>query len=280
MLAFVTTIRHPRNCRSYERVGRLLDATLKSICRQTSDDFVVIVVHNRRPDVSIADSRIRYVHVDWPAPSDEASPHIGWNAFTLDKGTKCAIGVALARQFEPDHVMFVDADDLIHHSLAELSNNYPTHPGWYSPRGLIHTAGSRHVHDVTSGFHLKNGSTAVVRVDLIDVPAELQPSSGQREILESMGADEVSSLLGQHGHWQDLASARGEQMEALPFPSAIWMIGTGENHSGNLRSGRSRRAIDELVTSTYGLERPTVKTAIAATASTYRRRLQRRLAGN
>lgn len=278
MLAFVTTIRHPLNCHSYERVCRLLDAALKSMCRQTNDDFVVIVVHNRQPEVDIADPRIRYVHVDWPAPSDEATPRIVWNAFTLDKGTKCAIGVAMARQFEPHHVMFVDADDLVHRSLAELSSNHATHPGWYSPQGLIHTAGSRYVHDVPSGFHLKNGSTAVVRVDLIEVPDDLQPSSGQREILDSIGAERVSSMLGQHGHWQDLTSARGEQMEALPFPSAIWMIGTGENHSGNLQSGRSRRPIDESVTSTYGLARPTVGTALAATASTYRRRLQRRFA--
>lgn len=278
MLAFVTTIRHPLNCRSYERVGRLLDATLSSICRQTSDDFVVIVVHNRQPRVDITDSRIQYVLADWPAPSDEATPHIGWDAFTIDKGTKCAVGVATARLFHPSHVMFVDADDLVHRSLAELANTNPMHPGWYSSSGLIHTAGSRYVQDVPSGFHKKNGSTAVVRNDLIEVPTDLQPSASQQEVIERIGADRVSSMLGQHGHWEDLTSAHGERMEALPFPGAVWMIGTGENHSGNVWSGRSRRPIDESVTNLYGLERPPVHTALVATASTQLRRLQRRLA--
>jgi hypothetical protein len=256
MIAFVTTIRHPDNCASWDRVGRLLDASLRSVLGQLDVDFRVVVVHNRRPHVSVSDSRIVYVEVGFPPPSEQRTPRIEFSRFRRDKGSKCAIGVVAARELGADHVMFFDADDYLHNGLAGLANGSPDHPGWYSPQGWIHTAGSRSIQFVPERFHNLNGSTSIVRTDLIDVPPMLAIGADQEEVLSVVGEAHVCRMLGEHGWWEDYLAPRGHRMEPLPFPIAVWEIGTGENLSGNLVSGCSRQPLSDELVSTYGIARP------------------------
>ena len=258
MIAFVTTIRHPQNSNDYRRVGQLLSNTLRSVLGQLDADLQVIVVHNELPDVSIIDKRIHYVQVDFPAPSQQSGAIIDFPAFTRDKGTKCAIGVSAARDIGADHVMFFDADDLISNQVATLANNQPTHPGWYFNSGYIHSVGTRSIQLVADGFHEKNGSTSVIKTELIGLPESVRRDSTQQEILDSAGSHLIDHLMGKHGYWQDHVRPAGHVMEPLPFPGAIWMIGTGENVSGNLISGRDRQPITPEMTVEFALDRPTL----------------------
>ena len=95
MLGFVTTVRHPLNSTSYDRVERLLEATLRSVCRQSDPDFCVVVVHNQLPKVELADNRVHFVQVGFPAPSEERTSRIDFSAHLRDKGTKYAVGIGL-----------------------------------------------------------------------------------------------------------------------------------------------------------------------------------------
>ena len=87
----------------------------------------------------------------------------------------------------------------------------------------------------------------------------------------------VDDLLGNHGHWQDHLAPSGHVMVPLSFPGAIWMIGTGENHSGNLISGRDRQPITPAITAEFGLARPSVKASLLASIGIKRAQLERRL---
>jgi hypothetical protein len=277
VLTFVTTIRHPDNCSSYDRVSRLLDLSLRSVCRQTDRDFRVVVVYNVMPRVEIDDTRISYVPVQFPAPSKDHTPRIDFNLFRRDKGTKCVIGSAAALQMGADHVMFFDADDLVHHRLAEHANASPGHPGWYSPQGWIHTVGSRDVQFVPTGFDHKNGSTSVIRADLLGVPNELPLDMGQEDVLDLLTPWYVERMFGDHGKWSDFLGKQGHHMEPLPFPIAIWEIGTGENLSGNLVSGRERQPIDGALTEAFGLPIPSQWSHVWSATRTTAQRLGRRL---
>ncbi|CAB4889000.1 unannotated protein [freshwater metagenome] len=277
MIVFITTIRHPDNCTSYARVGRLLDSSLRSICNQTDDDLRVIVVHNSMPTVTVSDPRVSYVQVDFPAPSPERNARIPFNVFQRDKGTKCVVGVSAAQALGADHVMFFDADDYLHRGIAAFANSQLSHPGWYSPLGLIHSHGSRVVQAVTEGFHLKNGSTGIVRTDLCDVPSSLTPGSSQEDIVAHIDAPQVDQMFGGHGKWQDVLEARGHHMEPLPFPSAIWEIGTGENVSGNLVSARQKQALDDAISTDFSIELPSRWSHFSSSGRLLLKRLGRRI---
>jgi hypothetical protein len=255
----------------------LLEATLQSVCRQTDDDYRVVVVHNESPPITPMDSRISLVSVDFPAPSEQRTAEIDFDKFKRDKGTKCIVGVVAARDLGANHVMFIDADDLMHRGLAEFANADTTHPGWYSPMGLIHTQGSRYVHDVPKDFEKKNGSTGIVRVDLTGVPPKLSIKTPQLDIIRSMSGPYVDLLFGAHGAWGEYLGESGRRIEPLPFPAAIWEIGTGENLSGNLTSARDRRLIDAGVTRDFGLALPSRLEHHRTTALLTGRRLKRRI---
>ncbi|MBT5757377.1 MAG: glycosyltransferase family 2 protein [Acidimicrobiaceae bacterium] len=274
MLTFITTIRHPRNSTSYLRVGQLLEATLRSVCRQSDEDFQVVVVHNEKPDISFTSAAVSYVQVDFPPPVQDRTPTFELGPFRVDKGTKCAVGIIAARELGAQHVMFIDADDYLHCGLAGLANGNPEHPGWYSPQGFVHTAGSRYVQPVEAEFHRKNGSTSIIRADLTGVPEDLRIDAAQAEIIASMPDGHVERLFGAHGKWQDHLSVSGLTMEAMPFPCAIWEIGTGENHSGNLVSKRKRQMIDPAITDTFGLKKPSHISSLWSSARVQTRRIQ------
>ena len=93
MLAFITSLRHPRNSDDYGRVEALLAQTLASVSRQTAP-YRVWVVGNRRPRDLPAG--VTWVPVDFDAPSTLDTPRTGVAAVLRDKGTKLATGLLAA----------------------------------------------------------------------------------------------------------------------------------------------------------------------------------------
>jgi glycosyltransferase involved in cell wall biosynthesis len=278
MIAFVTSIRHPANATSYTRVGALLDATLRSVCRQTDPNFRVLVVHNELPKVEFSHPSIEYVEVDFPPPSERrGTSQIEYLPHLFDKGTKYAIGVAAAREHGIQHVMFFDADDLIHHGLAAVANADPQAAGWYSPTGYIHSVGTGVVSYVPDGFHLKNGSTSIVREDLTGVPRTVTRTSSISDIARLIDRDHLHHVLGGHGQWDKFFGANGQRINPLPFAAAIWELGTGENWTGNLVTGRMHEPISGLITDAFGLERPPLVARWRAASSLAARRVVRKL---
>lgn len=274
MLAFVTPVRHAANSRSFERVGRLLDATVRSVCRQTDDRFHVFVVCNERPPGVRSHSRVTFVEVAFPPPGPGRADDLDYASRVQDKATKHAIGVSLAADAGASHVMLIDADDYLHRGLAELANATPEAPGWFSPDGYFHTAGLRYVHAIHGDYHERNGSTSIVRTDLIGVPP-LDPECSVEDVRAAVSPD-VMRVLAEHGKWGQHLEAQGHAIEPMPFPSSIWEVGHGENSTGNLVSGRRKEPIDASISEAFGLHAPgraaaTVRLAKVAAARVTRR---------
>lgn len=229
-LAFITPLRHPHNSADYAHVESLLNDTLTSINRQTCEDYVVIVVGNRRP-ASALPERTHFVQVDFAPPSAHRGPCTGRTPSIWDKSTKLGIGLVAARKFGPEYVMLVDADDFVHRDLAAFSHQHPGQSGWVIKRGLIYSR-RRNAYGLRRHLHRICGTSHIIPFEAYDVPSELTVASTQKDVAHAFN-DYAETVLGGHRYafewWRD----RGRHLEPLPFPGAVYHVDTGENHSGS-----------------------------------------------
>ena len=228
MIAFITSLIHPLNCQSYERIGALLDRTLRSVCRQTRDDFVVLVVCNQPPPVRFTDPRIVFVQVGFPPAAPEKGLIAGGERTRRDKGAKFAAGLLRAKSFDPDYVMFFDADDLVHRDIAQFVHGHPGADGWAVHTGYVYWEGSSRI-TMVHDFPRICGTSYILAYRLFDCPATVTPESSYEEILNAFGPAFVEKTLGTHRFILDHFRAQGCSIRPLPFPGAIWIRGTGEN---------------------------------------------------
>ena len=169
VLAFVTSLPHPANCASYEARSALLVDTLHSVLRQRDPRIHVVVVANEDPACTLPDDpRLEVVRVPYP-PSASPPGKPSLVGIEIDKGAKLGIGTSRATAVGAEHVMWVDSDDFVHRDIAGTVAEAPDVPGWYFDSGYYHIRGERKVTTVLHGFHQRNGSSHVLRTDVIDV---------------------------------------------------------------------------------------------------------------
>lgn len=233
LLAFITTLRHPQNSTDYGRVELLLQDTLASVTRQTIDDFVVIIVGNRRPAFPLP-KNTEFVEVDFPPPSDHNGSQTGPAAVIWDKGTKNGIGLIAAREFRPEYVMAVDADDFVHQKLAAFVHAHPGHAGWVVERGWMYSR-ARNAYRKCRKFYGVCGTSFIIPFDAYEVPPDLTISATQREIAEAFG-ERLENVL-EHGWAYEWWKNHGRNLEPLPFPGAVYHVENGENHCDNALFG-------------------------------------------
>ncbi len=236
MLAFITTLRHPRNAANYGRVEALLQDTLASLTQHSGDDYMVIIVGNRRPTFPLPE-RVMFVEVDFPPPSDVEGPRTGPASVIWDKGTKNAVGLLAARDIKPEYVMFVDADDFVHRELAAFVHARPGHAGWVVKRGLMYSR-RRNAYKRLRNFYRFCGTSFIIPFDAYDVPPQLTVASTQREIAAAFG-ERLEHVL-EHGWAFDWWRNHGRILEPLPFPGAVYHVENSENHSDNALFGLAR----------------------------------------
>ena len=230
-LAFVTSLRHPRNSHDYRVVERQLSTSLASWMRQSSPRFHVVVVGNVEPPLP-DDPRVHFIEVGFPPPSEAEGPRTGIAAVLRDKGTKLAIGLRAVRASGAQHVMFVDSDDFVSNRLAEFVSQHPDAAGWTFTDGWRINIERRALRPHRGDFHLQCGSSHIVRTDLLpDVPTDAHT---QDQLYAALG-DRLEHWLGSHMHLHD-----DLDLEPLPFPGALYRVGHTEAHSGNALSGWSR----------------------------------------
>lgn len=233
MLAFITTLRHPQNSADYGRVESLLQDTLASLTRQSCDDYVVVIVGNRRPGFPLP-KRTVFVEVDFPPPSDSKGPRTGPAAGIWDKGTKNGIGLIAARDFAPEYVMAVDADDFVHRDLAGFVRSRPGHTGWVVERGWIYSR-ARNAYRAQRKFYRMCGTSFIIPLEAYEVRPDLTISATQHEIAEAFG-ERLEHIL-EHGWAYAWWTKHGRPLEPLPFPGAVYHVENGENHCDNALFG-------------------------------------------
>jgi hypothetical protein len=233
VLLFVTSLRHPSNAVDYGAVERLLHQTLRSIQNQTDTDYRVVVVAHRVPAFPLPD-RVEVVTVDFPPPAPQNGVHAGRDAFVRDKGSKLGLALAVGRRWEPDHVMIVDADDLLSSRLTEFVHGAPDRDGWFVETGYKYSV-ARRTYQVLPQFNRHCGSCHVVRFEHYGVP-DLDAGASQDEVLEAYD-DRLTRVIGRHRDALEAFASRGVRLEPLPFRAAAYSVDGGENHSSSSLTG-------------------------------------------
>lgn len=242
MLGFVTSIRHPSNSIDYGEVESLLKETVACWERQLDHAWLGVVVGNKPPSFNLPE-KVRYIHVDFPPPSQVQGPRTGITAVLRDKGTKLAIGTIALQGTDVSHIMFVDADDLVSPRLAGVVKADPDSPGWTITHGWRYNADRRAIREHPGDFHLQCGSSHIVRADLLP-HADLATTADQDSLYTAYG-DYLERWFGSHMFIHDDLPLR-----TLPFPGAMYRVGSAESHSGNSMGGLgrpiTRRIADEF----------------------------------
>jgi hypothetical protein len=215
MLVFVIPLKSRRVARSWEYVSRLFERCLKSVCKQTSAAFRVIVVCHEKPTIDFNHPAVTYASVDFPVP--DANHHPSLNQ---DKYRKRARGFILARQFMPSHVMQVDADDCVSNRLAEFVERNSQAHGWFCDSGYFYRDGARRIYLKKQGFHHWCGTSHIFRHDLLKLPESTD--------LDDSDLPSLSPLRMKHSLLKMTAP-----LAPLPFPGAVYVnTKQGEgNHS-------------------------------------------------
>lgn len=198
---------------SWELVSKLFERCIQSVCNQTSPNFRVIVVCNEKPIIEFVHPLVSYVEVDFlPSSSDVISK-------TLDRGHRVIKGLIVAQQFEPTHIMFVDADDCISKYIVEFVETNRQHDGWFIKVGYVYKDGSNFIYLDRRKFNLKCGTCNIIKADLYELNSSLLDD--QNFIL---------NFYGRHMYITEYLNNKGATIKPLPFRGAIYTVENGENY--------------------------------------------------
>ncbi|WP_292726442.1 hypothetical protein [Microbacterium sp. UBA837] len=237
MIAFVTSLRHPDNSADYDRVELLLHQTLASVAAQDSEDWISIVVGNRRPAKNLPRNTV-FVPVDFPPPARSNGPHAGRDAFVRDKGTKIGIGLVEARRRGASKVMIFDADDFVHRSLAAFATRSPDKVGWVFESGWMYSSATGEAMPI-SRFNRTCGTSMILPIEAYGVPEDLERTASQSDVLDAYG-ETLTAIMGAHRNAVAWLQERGWEIRELPFRGAVYHVDTGENHSGKTLRAHAR----------------------------------------
>lgn len=181
--AVVIPFRPKTESSNWEQESRLLDQTVQSVLAQTYQHIKVFVVCTDVPFYQVADERVCYEHLPFPYQPFAAIPihqellqkfkSEKMVVRRWDKARKITWGCKLAKEEGFDYIMSLDADDLLSkHFFARLAaaSEEGKCPGWYMHSGYLYKRGTKYLMLVPKLMRFLNGSTHVLRSDLIRIP--------------------------------------------------------------------------------------------------------------
>ncbi|MBE9046305.1 glycosyltransferase family 2 protein [Pleurocapsales cyanobacterium LEGE 10410] len=234
MLIFIIPLKSAKATDSWDLVSRLFERTIRSICNQTCPEFKVIVVCHEKPDINFTHANVFYTSVDFPIPTWEAdTDNISRET---DKTKKIFVGLSYARQFNPTHVMFVDADDCVNKHLAEFVSQNPESNGWVFAQGYEYANGNNSILLRKKGFNYRCGTSSIVKYDIIALD-------------NTMEIDDIDYIWLYHGKKiENQLLKKGSKLGVLPFPGAVYITNHGENmvNQINLRLQRAKSIYQKL----------------------------------
>ncbi|MGK7928593.1 MAG: glycosyltransferase family 2 protein [Spirulina sp.] len=219
MLVFVIPLKSRKICQSWERTSQLLERTVRSVCNQTIPNFRAIVVCNEKPDIEFQHPHLTFIEVDFPEPKETNRIAKG----LTDKGRKVLTGLTYAKQFNPTYAMSVDSDDCISNRLGKWTEQHPTENGWYINRGYKYREGDRYIYIKRNKFYTLSGTANIIRFDLLDLPENPEYNRGYGYYKFHLDHQKVKRFM----------LEKGKPIKPLPFPGSIYILGTGDNMSGN-----------------------------------------------
>jgi len=231
MIIFVIAVRSAQVASDWSLVQRqAFRTTMSCLAQEEGEARCILVCHEQPFDLAPFGGKASFLEMDYAPPTREELK----TGDHGDKWIKLHRGFVLARSMNPDHVMILDEDDLVSNRLGGHLLRNPEVDGWEFRKGYVHEVGHRFLLKVDR-FDAMCGSSFIARVEEDTLPA-------------SDGASREDHLLLRWGHGLigDKMREQGKRIEPLPFPGAIYMVGTGENctdHRLSSFGGRKKRLL-------------------------------------
>lgn len=217
MLVFIIPLKSAKISDSWKQVSKLFERTIRSLCNQTSSEFRVVTVCHEKPEIEYEHPNITYIKVDFTPPTWEVEIEQGYTSKDTDKQKKIFIGLTYASQFNPTHIMFVDADDCVSKNLAEFVKQNPNSNGWIFDKGYEYVDNNKSIFLRQKGFNYRCGTSSIISYDLISPD-------------ENVKVDEINNRWLYHGKSiENTLQKKGYSWQLLPFPGSVYITDNGSN---------------------------------------------------
>lgn len=218
MLALVVPLKSKRNSDNWEMVSQLCIRSLKSICSQDDEGFVVALVCNEVPDLSdlTTKEREKIDVLQLPFLHRESYRKSGTEVIKLDSYFENDKALKLRHGFEhvttryaASYLMSVDADDCVSSKLAGYVRTNKGAAGWYANSGYVYPEGGKIIFHKRKNFQQLCGTSIIIAT----------------EFRNRVFRNEDGLLI--YNHWGMLTG--DVEIIPLPFPAAVYSVKNGEN---------------------------------------------------
>ena len=207
MLVFIIPVKSKQVSQSWQRLSKLFERCLKSVCSQTSSQFKVVVACHEKPETHFSHPNLHYIQVDFSPPSLSSSSYGQVRGSgDVDKAKKILAALAYVKQFNPDHIMVVDADDCVNKNIAEFVNYHVQCDGWYLKQGYLYEEGKKFIYLNTKNFYQSCGSSIIIKYNLSHL-----------------------LFIDNYYNHHNFTLKDNITLQKLPFVGAIYVIKHGEN---------------------------------------------------
>jgi hypothetical protein len=229
-LGIVIPLKSKRVSRDWEAVSHCLEATLRSLGNQSSDDWVAVVVGHEKPEIRWDEVSER---VTWVEFTKDLPPLREGGSFTkhtdfdyiLDKNRKTAAGMLHLQSQAITYWFVLDADDFVHRDFVHTLVNLPKQAGWLLKSGYLWYQDLRRWMPTQQMLNLC-GSTAVIGAELFEVP-----TSGRDEDLQKIPWCRMS-----HSDMEEFLMPHMAGADAtFPIAAIAYTLSHGDNCSDEFR---------------------------------------------
>jgi hypothetical protein len=152
---FIIPLKSAKTSGNWEMACRLLNRTLTSIEAQKEKSHHTFIICNEEPKINANTNKTTVLSTDI-SPSGIMTEKKGH----LDKQQKIYFGLIKATTINPEYVMIMDADDLLHRGLLTYCSNQSDYNGFIINKGYRQDIGRNFLTRILK-FYLACGSNAI-----------------------------------------------------------------------------------------------------------------------
>lgn len=238
-IVFAISLKSKQVSKDWERVQENLAKTLRSILRNSDQNFRIVIAGHEKPKIEeMKHRRVTWLCVDFPPPSNPRQ-------FSGDKMRKRkVIGVYLRKINFSGFFMPLDADDWVHYRFVEYIRSQPQLDAFVLRKGLIINLVNKEIWLRRERFFIGCGSSAVYYFSNKDFPR----TSRKEDVRNTY----YHVVLKAHPRVIQHLEERKKHYVMVDFPFVTWVLGHGDNNS--MIKGKKDNGISALNYGTTGEE--------------------------
>jgi hypothetical protein len=217
-IAFAISLKSKTVSQNWDNVQSNLAKTLRSILRNTDQNFCIVIAGHEKPNIEeMQHRRVKWLTVNFQPPS---STH----GFSSDKIRKRkVIGMYLRKIGFSGYFMPLDADDWVHYRLVEYVRSQPARVALILKSGVMVNLVRKEVWLRKHRFYIGCGSSAIFYLSKKEFPLSLKKRGSRKETFQV--------VLKAHGKVFRNLRKINKPYKLVKFPLITWVLGHGDNIS-------------------------------------------------